>query len=370
MRTVNLILTCVGGAFFYDYIRALNLDPELRIRIIGTDLHEDVPARPFVDAFYTVGRAKEDPQAYTARILEIAQREQAQVILPCSDSEAEVLAQHAAALAQAGLLVPVTNPDAVATCADKRRLYTRLSRAGLPMAQFRFVDTAGELRAAAAELGYPHVKLALKPRTGAGSRGVLILDAQRPQFEFYYPERFCGYGSLESVLTLPRLGANIGGSILMEFIDNPLFDVDVVMQGGRAAIVVPRMRHLKQGMNVISMGHQLNFRADVVQLAAQAAEVIGFSHIGDMDIGTTAAGALSAIDASCRFSGSVNAAVGAGLSLPLQAIRSVLGLPFLELEVTDGLRCVPFTQMVSTPPEPSSQRVSLPQTTQLATQAH
>lgn len=358
--SVTVLVTSAGGAFTFDYARGLRRDPDLDIRIVGTDLRDDAPAAGILDAFYQVPPADRSSSDFRDRLLDICRREAVQVVIPGSDGEALAIASLAGALREQGVLASVPDPAPVLLCNEKRALYTKLRSAGVDMAGFVFVDSADDFEKGLRTLGYPDVRAVLKPSVGAGSRKTFIIDASCPTLELHDPKRFNGRSNASSLVEGVDRDTFFRNGILMEYVDNPFFDVDVLLEAGRVAIVVPRMRHVNQGMDTVSIGHQLCFRDDVIALARRTAEVVGFAHCGDMDIGSRLAGGLTILDVSCRFSGSVNATVDAGLSLPLQLVRSLLGLPFTPCTLEEGTRCVPFHHMVAVGPATAGARIALP----------
>lgn len=357
---VTVLLTSAGGAFIADAVRGLRLDPAMRVRVVGTDARPDPAGAPLLDACYQVPLAAAQEDAFMKRLVEICVAEQVHVIIPGSDSEALALSRAAEQLAGIGVAVPESDPEVARICRDKRRLYAHLRAAGVPLADYVECDGQESFHQGLAKLGYPARKVVLKPRVGAGSRRVFTLDASQGHVEFYDRQRLCGWADAASFAAAPELVPLMREAILMEYLDNPFFDVDVLMREGHVAIVVPRMRDFRTGMGFVSIGHELSFRPDVMELAARTAEAMGFSHIGDMDIGTRSDGTLSVFDVSCRFSGSVNAAVDAGLSFPLQLVRSLLGLPLARVELEEGTRCIPLPRMTAVRPAQPGRRVVMP----------
>ncbi len=357
--SVTVLVTSAGGAFTYDYVRGLRSDPDLDIRIVGTDLREDPPAAGIVDAFYRVPPADPVSTEFRDRLLDICRRERVRIVIPGSDGEALAIASIADTLRRNGVATSVTDPAPALLCNDKRALYARLRDGGVDMAGFVFIDTVEDFEEGLRQLRYPEARVVLKPAVGAGSRKTFVIDASCPTLDVQDPQRFYGRSNASSLVDGVD-GDFFRHCILMEYVDNPFFDVDVLLQSGRVAIAVPRMRHFQQGMATVSIGHQLCFRDDVITLACRTAEVVGFAHCGDMDIASRLTGGLTILDVSCRFSGSVNATVDAGLSLPLQLVRSLLGLPLTPCELIEGTRCLPFNHMVAIDPVAGGRRITLP----------
>ncbi len=357
---VTVLLTSAGGAFTYDYVCGLRSDPDLDVRVVGTDLRDDAPAAAILDAFYQVPPTGRSFADFADRLVDICQREAVQVVIPGSDGEALAIASMAGRLQQLGVRTSVTDPAPVNLCNDKRALYQCLRAAGVDMADFVFIDTASNFEEGLRALGYPDKRVVLKPSVGAGSRKTFVIDASCPTLEIHDPVRLYGRANASSLIEGVDAKEFFTNFILMEYVDNPFFDVDVLVHDGSVAIAVPRMRHPRQGMATVSIGHQLCFREDVIALASRTAEVVGFAHCGDMDIASRLTGGLTVLDVSCRFSGSVSATVDAGLSLPLQLVRSLLGLALTPCGLIEGTRCIPFNHMVAVDPVTAGRRVSLP----------
>ncbi len=128
--------------------------------------------RHLCDAFHLVP-AGSDP-GFAAAIREVADREVADAILPQSSFDLEGLA--GAVDRFEGIAVLVSPPDAIHRSNDKAEAYAFLHRLGLPAPEFRRVQGAAEVEAAARELGYPERPVCFKPVFSSGSRGFRILD--------------------------------------------------------------------------------------------------------------------------------------------------------------------------------------------------
>jgi carbamoyl-phosphate synthase large subunit len=106
-------------------------------------------------------------------MLAVAENEQVDVILPQSSFDLEGLAAH---VARFPMPVLVSSPDAILRSNDKAETYEFLHRIGVRAPEFRRVNGAREVEAAARELGYPDRPVCFKPVFSSGSRGFRILD--------------------------------------------------------------------------------------------------------------------------------------------------------------------------------------------------
>jgi carbamoyl-phosphate synthase large subunit len=165
------MVTASGAPGTAALLRALRENGERDVRLVGTDMSERSVGRHLADAFHLVP-AGSDP-AFPNTILELAEREQVDAILPQSSFDLEGLAAHRERFP---MPVLVSHPDAIVRSNDKAETYDLLHRLGIPAPEFRRVRGAREVDAAARELGYPERAVCFKPVFSSGSRGFRILD--------------------------------------------------------------------------------------------------------------------------------------------------------------------------------------------------
>ena len=165
------MVTASGAPGTAALLRALRENGERKLRLVGTDMSERSIGRHLCDAFHLVP-AGSDP-AFPDAMLEVATRERVDAILPQSSFDLEGLAEH---VERFPMPVLVSSPDAIRRSNDKAESYELLHRLGVPAPEFRRVNGAREVEAAARELGYPDRPVCFKPVFSSGSRGFRILD--------------------------------------------------------------------------------------------------------------------------------------------------------------------------------------------------
>jgi carbamoyl-phosphate synthase large subunit len=106
-------------------------------------------------------------------MLDVAEREGVDAILPQSSFDLEGLAEH---VGRFPMPVLVSKPDTIRRSNDKAETYELLHRLGVKAPQFKRVNGAREVAAAADELGYPDRPVCFKPVFSSGSRGFRVLD--------------------------------------------------------------------------------------------------------------------------------------------------------------------------------------------------
>ena len=171
MKPITVMVTASGAPGTAALLRALRENGEREVRLVGTDMSERAVGRHLCDAFHIVPGGA-DP-AFPDAMLDVAERESVDAILPQSSFDLEGLAEH---VGRFPMPVLVSSPDAIHRSNDKAETYAMLHRIGVPAPEFRRVNGAHEVDAAARELGYPDRSVCFKPVFSSGSRGFRILD--------------------------------------------------------------------------------------------------------------------------------------------------------------------------------------------------
>eukprot|EP00629_Pelagomonadales_sp_RCC1024_P000439 CAMPEP_0119288328 /NCGR_PEP_ID=MMETSP1329-20130426/37064_1 /TAXON_ID=114041 /ORGANISM="Genus nov. species nov., Strain RCC1024" /LENGTH=527 /DNA_ID=CAMNT_0007289109 /DNA_START=89 /DNA_END=1668 /DNA_ORIENTATION=- len=135
--------------------------------------------------------------------------------------------------------LPGPSSAAVDTARDKHLTRAAMAKAGLPSPACKRVESAGDLAAAAAVVGFPAV---LKPLNGAASLGVKKVLSQADLEQCYADVLAEMRDTVVSSGALVKKDPNSPGAsdekiafLMEEYLDGPEVDVDVVMARGEAA---------------------------------------------------------------------------------------------------------------------------------------
>lgn len=168
---VTAIVTGVGGGVGQSIIKGLKLSMQRRgdiqYKIIGTDADPLASGLYRTDIGYVVPKAKEN--GYIERLVEIANGEEADVIIPGSDPEVLEVAKNKGKVEEdANIKVLVSPADSVEIGLDKWRSFQFLEENGFLTPLTVLPDDADKLLK---RKGFPVV---IKPRRGSASRGLFI----------------------------------------------------------------------------------------------------------------------------------------------------------------------------------------------------
>src|SRR6266536_5464466 len=173
MRDITVLVTASGAPGTAALLRALRLNGERGVRVIGTDMSPQAIGRHFCDRFYVVPPGS-DP-AFPNAVLDIVYRENIDAVLPQSSFDLLALAETRERFM--GTTVLVSPPETIRTANDKAQAYAVLQRIGLRVPAWRHVVGGRALALAAQDLGYPDRPVCFKPVFSSGSRGFRVLDA-------------------------------------------------------------------------------------------------------------------------------------------------------------------------------------------------
>ncbi len=168
------MVTASGAPGTAALLRALRMNGERSVRLVGTDMSPQAIGKHFCDRFYVVPRGG-DP-AFADTILEVARAERADAVLPQSSFDLMGLAEARDRFHTDGIAALVSSPEAIRRSNDKAETYALLDRIGVRAPAWRRVTGGRELAEAAGELGYPDRPVCFKPVFSSGSRGFRILD--------------------------------------------------------------------------------------------------------------------------------------------------------------------------------------------------
>ena len=237
LRPATVLVSASGAPGTAALLRALRENGERVVRLVGTDMSERSVGRHLCDAFHLVP-AGSDP-AFPDAILEVVEREGVEVVLPQSSFDLEGLAAHRERFP---VPVLVSRPDTIHRSNDKAETYAFLHRIGAPAPEFRRVNGAAEVDAAARELGYPDRPVCFKPVFSSGSRGFRVLDptVDRAHQLLYERPGSVAMRLEEAVELLPDEGGP--DLLVMELATGGERTIDGIADGKRVVLGHPKTR--------------------------------------------------------------------------------------------------------------------------------
>jgi carbamoyl-phosphate synthase large subunit len=290
--------------------------------------------------------ATTSPDDFAEALLDVCRRESVDIVIPGADEEVFALAKAKSAFLEAGVKCAVEDSEKVELTRDKVRFFERLAQADVPLPKFAEISTAGELHGVAEALGYPERPVILKPNTGRGARGLILVDSKVNALDQGTEARGYAVGNVDLVTELLGKSEEPLGLIAMEFLPGDIFDCDCVARDGVPLCIVPRRRLWDTPFSRGVEGHRIEHNPEMEGLVKQITEALSFNYVFDCDFGSSADGKPGLLELNPRWSGSVTAALAGGVNVPSVLVRSMADLPLPNVEVRAGATAIPMTRMV------------------------
>ena len=292
--TTRVLVTGAGGPAGIAVIRSLLARPDVEVfsadmdgwasglYLVPEDRRRIVPA----------GRS----ETFVDELIGMCRDDRIDVLFSTVDVELPGLAARRDELSAVGTALAAPSHETLVTCLDKCRLAERVDgKARLP--RTRLLNRAG----VGEDWTFPVI---VKPRSGAGSRGVRLI-ADRAALE--------ALGEDESIL-------------IQENLPGEEFSVDVLAGlDGTVIAAVPRSRERVD--SGVSIAGRTVRRAELSDTAAAVARAIGLTGVANVQLRYSADGVPALLEVNPRFPGAMPLTIAAGVDMPSLLLDLVLGRP-------------------------------------------
>ena len=317
----RILITSVGGIFSHDLIRSLRMIKN--IFILGTDIRKTTNAY-FLDKFVQIPDPTKDGKQYIKKIIYFCKKYKINFIIPCSENECIEISKNYERLLKLKIYTSVSKFVVTKTLIDKHKLFTVLKQNSIDVGQWYTINNFKNLEKISKLMGYPKTKLIIKPRSGSGSKGVIILNSKIKKFKYLLNDvkRFCGSGSLKAInRELKRRNRNFSNYFLMPYYNNKTFDVDCLAKNGEMKLCIPRLRTYENPLSPTNQGCKITNDKLIINYCKKIVKALKIDGVCDFDIILRKNKKPQIIDASCRLSGSSTASLSIGLNVPLILVK-------------------------------------------------
>jgi carbamoyl-phosphate synthase large subunit len=302
---MRILITGAGGAAAISVWKSLGSEHELHMADmdpLATGLYL-VPA----DRRLIIPRG-DDPQLVTV-LHEACKARRIDALLPTVDAELAPLAAVRERFESIGVQLPISPVECLRICRDKQLLLDKV-KGIVPIP-----DSQPLIQAVADRVdSFP---LLVKPRSGAGSRGVARITCR------------------EDLDAVPKDGS----FLLQEFLPGEEYSVDVyVRRDGRVIGAVPRER-MKVDSGIAIVSRTINL-PEVIDAAVKTAEAIGIRGTANVQFKRAADGVFKLLEVNPRYPGTLPLTSAAGIDMPKLMADELAGkplpddlMPFKELMV-------------------------------------
>jgi carbamoyl-phosphate synthase large subunit len=325
---MHVLMTGAGAPGAAGIIKCLLQDEALRLTIADADAN--AVGRHLHQPYFTISKA-EDP-SFADAILDLCVKEKVDLLLPLVTKELFPLSQHKDRFENAGIRVLVSSYDAIRIANNKGDCFRFLNEAGIPVPQFFVANNTEEFIHAAFELGHPQKPFCFKPTVANGSRGFRIVWDSINEAELLFDQKpyntSITYTHAVKILSsqpFPPL-------VVTEYLPGDEYSVDCVAEHGKALLVVPRLR--QKMINGISVQGRFENDAVIIDYCTQIIEAIGLHGNIGIQVKRNAERKPLLLEINPRVQGTIVAALGAGVNLPLLAVHNEMGMSLTEDRMT------------------------------------
>lgn len=331
--TFCLLCTCAGGELAPYFVSLARASKRHDVRVIGVDAV--ATSCRTADAFYRVpfGNSPE----YLDAVIDVVRNERVDLVLPTSDEEAIALARGRERIEAAGARLACTDYETIALFSNKAATYQRLTAAGFHMPRWHECRSREDIVSAVKDLVAAQGVCIVKPAVARGGRGVRTIRAEGGALD----ER----GRHQHLTLDDFLQSHLGDTVeqapvlVMEQLEPPVFDIDMLAWEGRAIRVVARKR---VDPILPNEGHMIVQDERLEAIGHRLIQEFALSWLYDCDVMVDRDGRPCILEINPRPSGSVSAPVTAGVPLIDDLISLVKGEAIPNIAIPYGRVVVPI----------------------------
>jgi len=322
MDDVNVIVTGAGAPGIVGTIYSLKNNYDGRkIRLVGTDIKDDVIGKYLMDSFHVVPKANE--RESVDKFLEICEEENIDVILPQVTNELEVFSRNKSKFEKIGVKIGVS--DLYGLCiANNKFLLTRLAeRIGWSVPKFALVKSLEELEDVLSSFGYPEKPVVVKPPVSRGMRGLRIIDENKDKFALWANEKPTGIYLTKKEFENIFENKDFPELMVMEYLPGEEYTVDALAMNGRSFVIIPRKRlQIRSGITfqgITEKNEKIIRYSDALIKELKLSYAFGFQFKLDKD------GEPKLLECNPRIQGTMVLATFAGANIIYSALKLLLG---------------------------------------------
>lgn len=333
-KGINILMTGGGAPGAAGILKCLR--QEKSFHIIAADANPNAAGRYMSHDFATIPFAS-DP-SFADSVLSLCRKKNIHAVLPLVTRELIPLSQHMKEFELAGVKLLISPAASLEIANNKSRLYEFLQWRSIAVPDFRVIETVEQFKAAVDELGYPAKPVCFKPSVSNGSRGFRIISEQMNELDLLFNHKPTStYITLSETLRI--LSSGIFPELLVsEYMPGEEYSVDCLANHGEAILIIPRLR--KRMINGISVEGEFVKEENIISYCRQIIKELQLHGNIGIQVKESSANQFLVLEINPRVQGSISAALGAGVNLPILAIKQELGLPISagELEVKWGTK--------------------------------
>lgn len=327
-------MTGAGAPGAAGILKCLFQNPD--IHITAADANENAVGKYLTNDFVQIPFAHQEN--FIEVLLSVCRQKNIHILLPLVTRELIPLSNHIKQFEAAGVKLLISSVGSLEIANNKSKLYQFLEWRGIEVPAYRVVETVVQFEKAVKEFGAPEKEICFKPSLSNGSRGFRIISNKIDKLDLLLNHKPTAiYISLSEAIQILSSG-KFPELLVSEYLPGEEYSVDCLVNHGEAILVIPRLR--KRMINGISVEGEFLKNDSIIDYCKKIiSELKLHGNIG-LQIKQSETGKFLLLEINPRVQGTISAALGAGVNLPLLAVKQELGLAVSaeELEVKWGTK--------------------------------
>jgi len=330
---INVLLTAIGCPGGPSLIRGLREDPN--IRIIGTDMREDILTKYLVEEFYSVPSGRDE--SYIDAMLDIVVGEEIDVILPMATFELDALSCNKEQFQSVGCKVCISDIEGQ-RIANNKYLMSKKFEGKSFIPDFEAPMSWQDMQEKMMELGFPDKRIVIKPFVSHGSIGLRIVDDKIDLYAQYRNEK--PYSTIIAPQILEQIfkGREFDDILLQEYLPGQEWEVDLLLDPITHKVICGSLREesevvLSAADKVICTKHPKK----VLDIGKYMAEELQLSYTINLSIKLAESGTPKVTEMNPRLGAGMFLPISAGLNFPLMSIYLAVNEKIYMPEFREGL---------------------------------
>jgi carbamoyl-phosphate synthase large subunit len=319
-NNINVLMTGGGAPGAAGILNCLGREKSFHVTVV--DANSNAVGKYLVADFETIPLAA-DP-SFIGAMLEICSRKKINVLLPLVTKELSLLAEHLSHFEKEGVRVLMSPVASLEIANNKSKLYEFLQWRGIPVPAFRIVGTVEQFKTAVTELGYSSQPVCFKPSVSNGSRGFRIISEQMNELDLLFNHKPAStYIRPEDAFRILSSG-KFPELLVSEYLPGEEYSVDCLANRGDAVLIIPRIR--RRIINGISVEGEFVKEENIIRYCSQIIKELHLHGNIGIQVKKAADGRFLILEINPRVQGATSAALGAGINLPVLALKQELGV--------------------------------------------
>ncbi len=306
------MITCATVGLSHQKLQLIKESHEHKdIFLLGVDTKKDEIVEKITDAFEVVPFAKE--KNFISKIKKIIKNYKVNLIIPCSDEEALILAKKRNLIENSNTKIFVDDYNLLKKLSSKVKTYELLKDFSKYIPQYYLCKNFKDMNLNIKKVLEKNKFFVIKPaEESRGGRNVCVIENTKKNYKKHFNDNREIHTSLSIFNNeIKETYKNLFPLIVMEKLFQPAYDLDILAKKGKMLQCVSRHRVDPSGKN----GHIVFEDRNFYNFAKKLSKSLFLNGIYDCDLMRDKKNKLKILEINPRQSGSITVSMSAGVKI-------------------------------------------------------